>query len=412
VHFESPQALAWWRDAGMVCEMRRIKVLHLITTLPRLSGAADNTRYTVNLLNPDRYEVHLASGPAEFDGSGVLPHIRVILIDSLVRPVAFASDLLACWQLCRMIRNERYDIVHTHNAKAGVLGRVAAKLMGVPVIVHTAHSISFVASTSQIANWIYRLADMICARITNKIITVASLNTNTYLDAGIGTPGQYVTIYSGVEIQKYLDRSERVACRAELGVNSGEMLVSWFGRLNRQKDPVTFVRAAQILIRWFPSIRAVMVGEDPLGDSVESEVRRAIEELQVGSKLRFLGYRPDVHRILAASDLVMHTSLYEGLGRTVVETMLSGTPIVATAVDGVREAVISGERGGFLVPPGNPAALAAAGKRLIEAPELGQRLAAAGRSWALQRFDVQDMVKSIDMLYQQLWQHQHLMRHS
>ncbi len=383
--------------------MRRLKVLHLITTLPRLSGAADNTRYTVNLLDGSRYDVHLACGPAELDTSAVKAHVRVIVVARLVRPVALASDVRALGKLCSLFRRERYDIVHTHNAKAGVLGRVAAKLTGVPMVVHTAHSISFAASTSSVTNWVYRVADWACAPLCDKIITVSKLNTATYLDAGIGRAEQYVTIYSGVETAKYLNRSQRAACRDELGIGVRDQLVAWIGRLNRQKDPVTFVRAAKLLSTRFPQMRFVMVGEDPLRESLEQEVREEVDHLHLESSVRLLGYRADVDRILAAADLVMHTSLYEGLGRSVIEAMLAGTPLVATAVDGVREAVVSGERGGILVPPKNPEALAEAAARLLADPRLAAQLAKAGQSWARQRFEVQEMVTSIDQLYQELW---------
>ena len=383
--------------------MARLKVLHVITTLPRLSGAADNTRYTVNLLDPERYEVHLACGPAELDVSGVKPHVKVAVIDPLVRPVAPVSDIRAAARLYSAFRQERYDIVHTHNAKAGVLGRVAAKLTGVPVVVHTAHSISFVASTSRVANWAYRMADGACAPLTDKIVTVSELNTETYLQAGIGQSAQYVTIYSGVETSKYLDRSQREACRTDLGLRDRELLTVWIGRLNRQKDPVTFVRAAHLLSARFPQMRFVIVGENALGESLEEAVTQAIQTLHLESRIQLLGYRTDVDRILVAADLVMHTSLYEGLGRSIVEAMLTATPLVATAVDGVREAVVPGVRGGLLVPPRNPEALADAAATLIDDPRLATRLAAAGQAWARERFDVQDMVAAIDRLYQNLW---------
>jgi len=226
----------------------------------------------------------------------------------------------------------------------------------------------------------------------------------TYLDAGIGRPEQYVTIYSGVETAKYLDRSARDACRRELGFRNQDLVAVWIGRLNRQKDPVTCVRAAKLLADRFPQMYFLMVGDDPLGEDLEEDVRRTIEELGVGAKVRLLGYRADVNRILAAADLVLHTSLYEGLGRSVVETMLAGTPLVATAVDGVREAVVSGERGGLLVPPKNPTALAEAAVRLISEPSLAERVTVAGRAWARERFAVEKMVTSIDRLYQELWQ--------
>ena len=385
-------------------KMERLKVLHLITFLPRLSGAADNTRYSVNLLDPDRYEVHLACGPAELDASAVAPHIRVILIRPLVRAVAPVSDLRAAWTVYRLLRRERYDIVHTHLAKAGVVGRVAARLAGVPVTVHTPHTISFRASASPLLNWAFRFADRACAPLCQKIITVSRLNATTYIDARIGRAEQYVTIYSGVETGKYSAPVDRATCREELGIVDGDLLVAWIGRLNRQKDPVTFVRAARLIRDRYPRARFVLVGDDPLGESLEPEVRAAIEGLHLGAAIQLLGYRTDINRILAAADLVMHTSLYEGLARSVVEAMLAGVPLVATAVDGIPEAVVSGERGGLLVAPGDPMALAEAATQLIENPDLAARLAAAGQSWARERFDVRDMVSALDGLYQKLWQ--------
>src|SRR5439155_24450877 len=135
---------------------------------------------------------------------------------------------------------------------------------------------------------------------------------------------------------------------------ANQILISWIGRLNRQKDPVTFIRAAQRLSDCLPDARFVVVGEDPLGASLEEEMKSTIRDLGLQDKVRLLGYRSDVERILSASDLVMHTSIYEGLGRSILETMLSGVPLVATAVDGVREAIVPYERGGLLAAPQDP----------------------------------------------------------
>jgi len=385
----------------------RLKVLHLITSLPRLSGAADNTRYTANLLDPKRYEVHVAFGKSQGEPSGIAPHVRTIAVPSLVRELAPTLDMRTLATLIRQLHTERYDIVHTHNSKAGVIGRVAARLVRVPVIVHTAHTISFAASANGLVNRLYQFSDMACAPFTTRIVTVSRLNTERYLNAGIGKPEQYLTIYSGVEVQRYLDRSERESCRTELGLDPQSVLILWIGRLNRQKDPLTFVYAARQIATRLPQARFVIIGDDPLGESLEPKVREEVKRLGLEGVIKLLGYRPDVHRFLAAADLVLHTSLYEGLGRSVIETMLSGVPIVATSVDGVMEAVVSYERGGILVAPGDPGATAAAAMELISDPDLSKRLAAAGKTWAQSRFDVQAMVAAIDHLYQELWQHHH-----
>ena len=384
--------------------MRRLKALHVITTLPRLSGAADNTRYTANLLDQDRYEVHLACGPAEMDTSKVASHVRVIVVPSLTRPIRPFADSRATWQLYRLMRREQYDIVHTHNSKAGIVARLAARLARTPIVVHTAHTISFAASTSTAVNRLYQVTERFVAPLTARIVTVSTLNTAAYLNAGIGTPEQFATIYSGVETARFLNPPDRELCRAELGLAPSQPLVLWIGRLNRQKDPLTAVRGFRLLADRLPSALLALAGEDSIGESLEPQVRVLITELRLSETVRLLGYRSDIPRLLAAADLVLHTSLYEGLGRSIVESMLAGVPIVATAVDGVLEAIDPGRRGGYLVPPADPAALAAAATRLLSDRELASRLGAAGQAWAVERFDVHHMVQQLDDLYQGLWQ--------
>jgi glycosyltransferase involved in cell wall biosynthesis len=403
VRSELLPASVLWQGAWEIPDVRKLKVLHVITTLPRLSGAADNTRYTVNLLDPEQYEVHLASGPAELDSSRVEPHVKVVIIEPLVRRVAPLADPFALWQLFQLIRQEKYDIVHTHNSKAGVLGRLAARLAGVPVTIHTAHNISFAASDSKFSNRLYQTADRACALFTDRIIAVSDENTKRYLKAGVGKASQYVTIYSGIDLARFVDLPDRLESRAQLAINDSDFLVAWIGRFNRQKDPITFVRAASIIASHFHNVRFIMAGEDPLGESLEADVRGLIKELRMTSSISVLGYRPDVDRLLVASDLVLHTSLYEGLARSVIEAMLAGVPVVATGVDGVREAVVPGIRGGLLANPQDPRGLAEAVGSLIENPGLARRLASEGQSWARQRFDVGDMVSAIHELYQELW---------
>jgi glycosyltransferase involved in cell wall biosynthesis len=385
--------------------MSRLRVLHVITTLPRVSGAADNTRWTVNLLDRARYEVHLAFGPSEADRSSLAEDVKTFVVENLTRPISLRADPRAFGQLHDLIHRERYDIVHTHNSKAGVLGRLVGWMSRTPVLIHTAHTISFVASDNRFVNQLYRTADQVCARVSDCLITVSTLNTQRYLNAGIGKAHQYRTVYSGVDTNRFLAASGRVACRADLGIHHDHVLITWIGRLNRQKDPLTFLRACALLAKRFPNTRFLMIGEDSIGESLEKEVKEAIQTHQLGSVLRLLGYRTDVDRILAASDLVLHSSLYEGLGRSIVEAMLVGVPIVATAVDGVREAILPGERGGLLVEPRDPQSLADGATYLIEHPEVAKRMALAGRSWARDHFDVRTMVTTIDQIYQEFYAH-------
>ena len=382
--------------------MPRLKVLHVITTLPRLSGAADNTRYTVNLLDRDRYEVHLACGPAELDASGVAPHVRLIVLPSMVRPIAPIRDVWCLWTLVRLLRREQYAIIHTHNSKAGIIGRLAAHLAGVRVVVHTAHTISFASSTHAVVNLMYRWAERAVAPLTSRIVTVSSMNTATYLAARIGRPEMYTLIYSGVETSLFTAPQDRAACRRELGVLPSDLVVLWIGRLNRQKDPLTCIRACRLIADRYPAARFFLVGEDSIGESLLPSVRALVERLGLDDQVTLLGYRRDIPRLLAAADLVLHTSLYEGLGRSIVESMLAGVPLVATAVDGVADAIDSGRRGGLLVAPRDPEALAAAASTLLGDRALAARVVDAGRRWAAERFEVAAMVRALDRLYGEL----------
>src|SRR5439155_1037471 len=196
-------------------------------------------------------------------------------------------------------------------------------------------------------------------RITDTMLAVSTENVRECLGQRIGAPTQYRVVYSGLDLQRYRVPFNQVEARARLGLPEATALVGWFGRLNYQKDPITFIRAARDVLRAFPGVRFVVCGDDPLGEELGTEVHNLADELGISEQVHFLGFRADLPMVLTAVDVVMHSSRYEGMGRTVCEALLCGRPVAGTAVDGMREVIVSGVRGGILVPPNQPAALAA-----------------------------------------------------
>jgi glycosyltransferase involved in cell wall biosynthesis len=377
-------------------ENQPVKVLHLITYFPIFHGAQENTCLTVNYHDKARFAVWLGTQSGGSLLSSVAPEVRVVLIPHLQRAVHPWKDWLALWEIYRVCRRERFTIVHTHISKAGVLGRLAARLAGVPIIIHTVHTISFQASQSGLVNRLYLWLERLCAPITQRFLVVSQLNTVKHLAAHIGKPEQYRLVYSGVDVERLQPlRCGPEQARANLGMAAGQRLVLWIGRLAYQKDPLTFVRAATTLCRAMPNVRCVMVGDGPLRAEVEALI--AVEGMQ--QRIILAGTRDDVPELLSAASLLGHSSRFEGMGRVISEAMLLGVPVVGSAVDGVVEAIESGVRGGLLVPPEQPEQLAQAMQRLLEDHALAGHLAEAGRRWAWERFDAREMVKHIEAVY-------------
>ncbi len=336
-------------------------------------------------------------------GPELAKDVKLLAIPHLIRRIRPWSDVLAFVETYRLCRKWRFDVVHTHNAKDGVLGRWAAHLAGVPVLVHTIHNISFRASRRPSINKVYAVLERFTASVTNAFLGVSRENVRDYLKRGIGTESQYRIVYSGLELDRYKVSMTKEESRQMLGLPSNTRVVGWVGRLNYQKDPITFVRAARLIADRLPNIRFVVCGDDPLAEDLAKTVHRLVDELSLADHLVFLGFRSDLPDVFQAVDCVMHSSRYEGMSRTVCEALLCHKPVAATAVDGVREVIIPGQRGGFLAPSEDPAALAEATLTLLNDPERARSLAESGRAWVEQNLSAGRMVEEIANVYSQLF---------
>lgn len=368
-----------------------------------MGGAQENTLASVvELRRRGRFDADLVLGPTYGPEGTLVPTAREQgveprLVRSLRREVNPILDAVALAALVDVFRRGRYDLVHTHSSKAGVLGRLAARLARVPLVVHTVHGWGFNDRQRPFVHRSYAALERWCARFTDALVTVTPRDTEVGLALGIGHPALYTTIRSGIDIAHFgAPARSREEVRGELGLAAHHRVAVSVMRLVPQKAPLDVIEAAGRLLREAPGARVLIVGDGPLRATVEERCRA----LEIDDRVVFTGLRPDVPDLLAASDVLVLASLWEGLPRVIPQAMAAGLPVVATAVAGNAEAVIDGVTG-LLVPPRDPAALAAATAALLADGDRARALGAAGRA-RVDEFSVHRMVDDIEALYARL----------
>lgn len=348
--------------------MRRPRVL-LVITLAEVGGAQTCVASLLPAL-VERFDVAVAAhGPGPLREAAEAAGARFIPLEHVRRPVSPWRDLLGFIELVRLMRRERPDIVHTSSSKAGVLGRVAAGVAGVPIRIFTVHGWAFAAYSGLVSS-LYRWADRLVKPLTTVTVCVAEHERAVGIKAGTCSAESTVVIRNAVPLAD-VPRARHERARP---------LIVSVGRLKAPKDFITLVRALARLNG--DSYEAQIVGDGPDRAGVEAELRRAGLE----DRVRLVGERPDVPALLAEADAFVLSSRSEGLPVSVLEAMAAELPVVASHVGGVPELVVEG-RTGFLVPPEDPDALALALERLVDDPDLRRHLGAAGRVRAETQFN-------------------------
>jgi len=376
-----------------------VKVLHIITRLI-VGGAQETVMLTADMLDKSQWDAHVLSGSQTGSEGSLIENVRardipLTIEPSLVREINPFKDLLAFIRLVRFIKRGGYAVVHTNSSKAGILGRWAAFLAGTPVIVHTVHGWGHHDRQYPLVRRSYILLERVTQRITDKLIVVSPRNIEKGLADGIGTPEKYITIRSGIELDRFRRPSRsREDVRAELGIPVDSAVVGTVTRLSPQKAPLDFLDAAAHVAAQQPNVHFVIVGDGPLRADVEAQV----VTLKLTERIHLTGLRRDVPDLLHSFDIFALSSLWEGLPRVLPQAMAAGLPIVATAVDGNAEAVTDGING-LLTPPGDPQAMAAALLRLLNDPFLRRKMGEAGRTRA-EEFSARKMVGDIEVLYE------------
>ena len=377
------------------------RVTHVITRLI-LGGAQENTVASVLGLRQRRgLDVDLVSGPTA-GREGSIEHLVssipgcFTLLPHLVRPVHPLHDLLAYRDLVRLFRRRQPDIVHTHSGKAGILGRLAARRTGVPIVIHTIHGPSFGPFQGRLANLAFISAERLAARYTDHFVTVAHAMTRQYLEAGIGTPGQFTRIRSGFDLGPFLGAHRDPELGRKLGLQPGDFVIGKVARLFRLKGHDELFAALPAILQRIPNARVLLVGDGPDRPRYEAMAARP----PLAGRVIFAGLVPaeSVAAHLALMDVLVHLSRREGLARVLPQAMAARVPVVASDCDGASEACIDGQTG-FLISPDAPGVLVERLATLAGDASLGRAMAERGRRLAEEEFSTQRMVGELEALY-------------
>jgi len=371
----------------------RIKVLHVITKFT--TGAGGNTLISALGMDPARYEVWIAaSAGGELWERAERGGIRMVVLRRFRETISPLNDVFVLLQLVRLIRRERFSIVHTHTSKGGFLGRLAAWICHTPVIVHAIHAFSFHEHVTRSQRIIYLLLERLVRRKTHAFIAVAPQVAREAVERRVVPPGRVIVVPSSVDLDDVPEGTFHAA-RRMFDVPPRAPLIGTVGRITFQKAPVDFVRMAAIVARERPDARFAMIGDGPMLDDVRRESER------LGVEIALPGFRDDAPSIAAAFDVFVMPSLYEGLGRALTEALASGRPVVASAVNGVPDLVVPGATG-LLVPPGDPEACARAVLWMLDHPREAEAMGNQGRIVVRNLFGPEVMVRAIDETYRGL----------
>lgn len=380
---------------------RPLRVLHIITRMI-VGGAQENTMLSCALIDPDRFVSEILSGPetgaeGELHSECARRGVRLSIETDLVRRVAPQLDLMMIGRLVSFIRDRRFDIVHTHSSKAGILGRIAARLARTPVVVHTVHGWGFHRRQSAHEFNAYVMLERWCARMCDALVVVGDADRAEGLTLGIGVPAQYRLIRSGIEIEAYRDvKTTRDEARRCIGVPLEAFVVGSVGRLSEQKAPLDLITAFEPLAAAIPEAHLVIVGDGPL----RSQVERRCRERDLTHRVHLTGLRGDVPDLLRAFDVFALASRWEGLPRVFPQAMAAGLPIVATRVAGATDAVTHGLTG-LLVEPGDMAAFSKHLLTLASDRPAARRMGARGAE-RVEDFSAALMVEQLAQLYSDL----------
>jgi glycosyltransferase involved in cell wall biosynthesis len=375
----------------------KAKVLHVITR-SIIGGAQDNTFCTCERHDRRRYEVHLACNP---DGRWIERARRAgdVLhpVPALVRPVQPWHDLRALLALVRLMRRERFDVVHTHTAKAGFLGRLAARQCRVPAVVHTYHAFPWHDRMSAAQRQLYLRLERVVRPFTHCALTVSETQRQAGARLRVLDAERSRTIYSGIDFAKLDAAAAPAVTRAKLGLPPDAPLIIFAGRLDPSKAPHLLVAAFSQVAQEHPDARLLLAGDGELRAALEAQVRA----LGLAARVHLLGFRDDVPDLLRAADVFAFSSLWEMLGRALTEAMLLGKAVVAPALNGIPEIVRHGETG-LLYEAGQSGQLAQHLGHLLANAAERERLGANARRLTRPMFDVNVMVARIEQVYEEL----------
>ncbi len=386
-----------------------MKVVHIITRMI-VGGAQENTLLNcIDLIDQYGDEVTLITGPSEGPEGQLLqrfthPRLNIIEAAALTRNIKPWQDWKAYRQLKKILHKINPEVVHTHSAKAGILGRLAAWKLKVPAIIHTVHGAPFHPYQNSLSRNLFAFCERYAAKRCHRMLCVADAMTDRMVEGRVAPREHFTTVYSGMKIEDYLQANRhREQVRKELGFSDDDIVVGKIARLFNLKGHNYLVEAAGNVIAKNSRIHFLLVGDGSLREEIESQ----IEAGRLNNHFHFTGLVPptDVPKYIAAMDILAHTSLREGLARALPQALLAGKPVISFDIDGAREVCIT-DITGILTAPKDVSALSDALICLAENPDLRQRLGAAGSVKCQEMYSHQLMTDRIRSIYQEVLDNQ------
>lgn len=383
--------------AGRGYWLAMIKVLWIIDPLVHVGGVETLLLSLAGYLGRRRFSITLCT-----EKKGCLAkRFKEAGVGVVEIPRRGKSDAGALWALYRFIQQRQFDIVHTHGQYPGISGRLAGWLAR-SRIVSSYHAALHEEPHHRLTKWVTRLT----LPLAHKYIFVSQETERSYFGSSqLFSPELWecrksFTIYNGIDVQKIADRIARVdprKKREEFGLLPEDEVLVTIGRLTEQKGQVHLVKAMRLVVEVRPRTKLLIIGEGELRPKLEQETQRQ----GLSGKVHFVGVRDDVFEVLKCADLFVLPSLWEGLPMTLLEAMAVGTPVVATAVTGVRE-VIESEVNGLLVPSRNPEALVVGILKVLQTKEWARQLADRARAEVQERFSMERMAQEYEQFYEAL----------
>ncbi len=376
--------------------MQRINLLYVITKL-ELGGAQKQLLTLIRHLDKKRFRLFLFTAK---DGL-LLPEalsINGLTIKKsicLERPINPLKDLLTLIEIYWFIKRNNIEIVHTHSSKAGILGRLAARLAKVKIIIHTVHGWSFNDYQPRVKRLFFIWLERLSAWFSDKLVVVSYYDRQKGLDSHIGKENKYSFIRYGVDYTEFNIKDQNI--REELGINPNDLVVGMIACFKPQKSPQNFIRLAFLVKKFSPHIKFLLVGDGILRRSIE----KLIEKLNLKNYVILTGWRCDIPRILSAIDVFVLTSLWEGLPIAILEAMASSKPVISTHTGGVSEVIVEGKTG-FLVRPRDINRMSERLAVLIKDENLRRQIGQNARAGLGSNFTLTNMISKTENLYEEL----------
>lgn len=381
--------------------MKKIKLCYVITRMD-WGGSPDLVRLLCDTLPADRFDVTLVTGETRYPSAKTRDffagsRVNIVFVPGLKRDISLIDDIGALARLYFFFRKHRFDLVHTHTAKAGFVGRTAAFLAGCRCIVHTAHGHNIYGYFGPVMTRFLIILERVAASYTSRIVVVTECEGKDCLRFKICAKDKLVHINSALEPEYFRDsRHTREEIRRSLGAGKG-VLVGMIGRLEPVKGAEYFIDAAKEVSGNFPGARFIVIGEGALRKALELRVAH----YGLAGRFLFTGWREDIREILNGIDILVLPSLNEALGLVLLQAQAAGVPVVASRVGGVEEALVDGQTG-ILVSPADSKALASAIGTLLNDGAMRRSMGDRGHEWVSGRFTVEKMARDHQALYENL----------